>query len=206
MTLDVGGVRIGWSPDLGRALVQEEVRLAAEAASRRLATLAGGAWRALDVRLPDMRAVSWPRGPELRSWLEAEALYPQRAGELGHQVLEWIEARGTPTLELLDRALRARAARSRRRRAVRRGRRAGDADDRLHGLPGRASDVREIDGRDASATGAEPFSGLANAAWLPSISVPAGHSAAGLPIGLQLTAPFGRDDLVLRLARLLEQA
>ncbi|MDW5598431.1 amidase [Conexibacter stalactiti] len=206
-TLDVGGVRVGWSPDLGRALVQEEVRVTAEAASKRLAALAGGSWQALDVQLPDMRAVSWPRCPEMRSYLEAEQLYPQRAEELGHQVLEWIEARGTPTLALLDGALRARAQLDRVVAGM-----FAEVDvlatptTACTAFPADHPDVREIDGRDASATGAEPFSGLANAAWLPSISVPAGRSAEGLPIGLQLTAPFGRDDLVLRLARLLERA
>lgn len=63
-----------------------------------------------------------------------------------------------------------------------------------------------IDGRDASAGNVEPFGMLANACWNPSISIPAGFTKAGLPVGLQITARRHRDDIVLRLARLFEQA
>ncbi len=63
-----------------------------------------------------------------------------------------------------------------------------------------------IDGRDASETGAEPFGMLANACWNPSISIPAGLTADGLPVGLQITARRHRDDILLRLARIYEQA
>ncbi|TPE64955.1 hypothetical protein FJQ54_00485 [Sandaracinobacter neustonicus] len=61
-----------------------------------------------------------------------------------------------------------------------------------------------IDGRDASETGAEPFGMLANACWNPSISIPAGFTSAGLPVGLQITARRHRDDILLRLARIAE--
>ena len=39
----------------------------------------------------------------------------------------------------------------------------------------------------------------------PAISVPAGHTADGLPIGVQLVAPFGRDARLLGIARAFEQ-
>ena len=51
----------------------------------------------------------------------------------------------------------------------------------------------------------ETFTALFNATGQPAISVPAGLSAAGLPIGVQLVAPFGREDLLLRVARSLEE-
>jgi len=41
---------------------------------------------------------------------------------------------------------------------------------------------------------------------LPAISVPCGFTRAGLPIGLQIAGPPGRDDIVLRLAYAYEQA
>jgi aspartyl-tRNA(Asn)/glutamyl-tRNA(Gln) amidotransferase subunit A len=41
---------------------------------------------------------------------------------------------------------------------------------------------------------------------LPSISIPCGFSRAGLPIGLQITGPAGRDDTVLALAAAYQQA
>ena len=41
---------------------------------------------------------------------------------------------------------------------------------------------------------------------IPSISVPCGFTRSGLPIGLQIAAAGGRDDLVLRAAYAYEQA
>ena len=41
---------------------------------------------------------------------------------------------------------------------------------------------------------------------LPAISVPCGFTKAGLPIGLQIAGPPGRDDLVLQVAYAYEQA
>ncbi len=48
--------------------------------------------------------------------------------------------------------------------------------------------------------------GLANLAGVPAISVPVGRSSEGLPIGLQLIAPWGRDELLLDAAEALERA
>lgn len=47
---------------------------------------------------------------------------------------------------------------------------------------------------------------LVNMCWLPAISVPAGRSSSGFPICLQIICSRGRDDVALRLARILEQA
>lgn len=63
-----------------------------------------------------------------------------------------------------------------------------------------------IDGRDASETGAEPFGHIANICWNPAISIPAGLTSDGLPVGLQIVARRHRDDILLRLARLYEEA
>ena len=51
-----------------------------------------------------------------------------------------------------------------------------------------------------------PFNGLFNVTGQPAISLPLAHSASGLPIGIQLAANFGREDLLLRVAGALEQA
>jgi Asp-tRNA(Asn)/Glu-tRNA(Gln) amidotransferase A subunit family amidase len=47
---------------------------------------------------------------------------------------------------------------------------------------------------------------LANLTGIPAITVPAGTSSAGLPIGLQLQAAWGRDELLLDAAEALERA
>jgi len=54
--------------------------------------------------------------------------------------------------------------------------------------------------------GFAPFTPLFNATGQPAISLPLAQSRSGLPIGIQLVAPFGREDLLFRLAGQLEQA
>jgi amidase len=50
----------------------------------------------------------------------------------------------------------------------------------------------------------ETFSALFNGTGSPAMSLPLGRSKAGLPIGVQLIAAFGRDDLLLKLGAVLE--
>jgi amidase len=40
----------------------------------------------------------------------------------------------------------------------------------------------------------------------PALSLPAGETRDGLPVGVQIVAPFGRDDVLLGVARALETA
>jgi amidase len=51
-----------------------------------------------------------------------------------------------------------------------------------------------------------PFTLVFNISGQPAISLPLGHSASGLPIGVQVVAPTGREDLLLRIAAVLEEA
>ncbi|MEW9552813.1 amidase [Nonomuraea sp. NPDC050783] len=51
-----------------------------------------------------------------------------------------------------------------------------------------------------------PFTQVFNVSGTPAISLPLGHSEDGLPIGVQLAAPYGREDLLFRVAAHLEQA
>lgn len=68
----------------------------------------------------------------------------------------------------------------------------GGPDNPLHGLF-RAAEV-------------VPFTTPFNATGQPAISVPIGTTAWGLPVGVQLVAPAGRDDLCIRVAAQLERA
>jgi aspartyl-tRNA(Asn)/glutamyl-tRNA(Gln) amidotransferase subunit A len=61
-----------------------------------------------------------------------------------------------------------------------------------------------IAGRDASETHGDAYPMVASIGWNPSISVPAGITASGLPVGLLVTVRRHRDDVALRLARILE--
>jgi amidase len=51
-----------------------------------------------------------------------------------------------------------------------------------------------------------PFTAPFNATGQPACSIPLYHNAAGLPIGIQLVAAYGREDLLLRIAAQLEAA
>ena len=50
------------------------------------------------------------------------------------------------------------------------------------------------------------FTAILNATGQPGISLPLHWSEDGLPIGVQLVAPFGREDVLIRVAAQLEQA
>ena len=53
---------------------------------------------------------------------------------------------------------------------------------------------------------AVPFTPAWNVTGHPAVSVPAGWTSDGLPLAVQLVAAHGRDDLLLALARSLQQA
>jgi len=51
-----------------------------------------------------------------------------------------------------------------------------------------------------------PFTKIFNISGQPAISLPLAQSHSGLPIGVQIVAPYGREDLLFQIAAQLEQA
>ena len=54
--------------------------------------------------------------------------------------------------------------------------------------------------------GATTFSAVFNALGLPAVAVPVGRSAGGMPLGVQLVGPPGKDAMLLAAATILEEA
>jgi Asp-tRNA(Asn)/Glu-tRNA(Gln) amidotransferase A subunit family amidase len=50
------------------------------------------------------------------------------------------------------------------------------------------------------------FAALANVAGLPSVTIPVGRGADGMPIGVTLIGPVGGDAMVIAQARMLNDA
>lgn len=75
-------------------------------------------------------------------------------------------------------------------------------------LPWRAEDTHpeRIAGLPVGPRGSATFTGFVNAAGCPGISIPCRPSGAGLPIGFQLVAPWGRDETLVAVAGAYEAA
>jgi aspartyl-tRNA(Asn)/glutamyl-tRNA(Gln) amidotransferase subunit A len=205
--LAVDGLRAAWSPDLGFAVVDPEVEEVALGAAESLVDAA--ALELVDRPFHPANALRmWLGSGALDVWLDIEPdMWPARAGELGGL------ARGS--LQRTEDWTPARLARVQRRRWTFEEEVAAlfrDIDVLLTPTTAVTAFAAEgpmpfeIAGRDASRSGPTPMTMLANLCWNPAISVPAGVSGDGLPIGLQIVGRRHRDDVVLRLARLFEQA
>jgi aspartyl-tRNA(Asn)/glutamyl-tRNA(Gln) amidotransferase subunit A len=205
--LDVSGLRARWSVDLGFAVVDPEVAELAGAAAAALGEAAGLSVDDGPVHLTDP-VQTWLSAGALDLWLSIEeGSWPAVADDLtlySRQVLEQTEAY---PVSRFARAFRRRAQLEADLAAV------WEETDVLltptTAVPAFAAEgppTSEIAGRQVHPAMSTPFTMLGNLCWNPSISVPAGLTSTGLPVGLLITAPRHRDDLVLRLARLFEQA
>ena len=204
--LDVGGLRALWSPDMGYAVVVPEVEEIAGAAADSLLDAAG------------LRRVDRPFSPSspMRTWLSAgaadmwldleEGMWPGCADDLTGLVRASLRRTAEWTLPRYARALRHRQQLEEEVADL-----FADIDVLLTPTTAMAAYSAEgplpmeIDGKDASHSGPVPFTMLANLCWNPAISVPAGVTHDGLPVGLQITARRHADDVALRLARIVEQ-
>ena len=206
-TLDVGGLHALWSSDLGYAVVDPEVEAIARAAAERLiksARLVRSTvpftplcpYRDWAVVMMSNLEADWTRQGILPGGFEQLSVPVQRLLELmrthKHEIdldtswkqLHLLEQQVAGLFGQVDLLMTPATACA-----------PYGADAPVPAL---------IDGRDTRNGGAQPFGMLANICWNPAISIPAGVTAGGLPVGLQIVARRHRDDILLRLARIAE--
>jgi aspartyl-tRNA(Asn)/glutamyl-tRNA(Gln) amidotransferase subunit A len=207
-SLPVDGLRARWSPDLGFARCDPEVRALCEKAARALADAAGLVLDDEPVTLTDP-VRTWLGSGSLDLWLALEpGMWPGVADDLtrySRSVLEQTESYPVPKV--------AEAVRRREQLTLDAARLFDEVDvvitptTAVPAFPAEGPPPVEIDGEPARPLGASatPFTMLANLCWNPAISVPAGLTAGGLPVGLQIMARRHHDEVPLRLGRIWEQ-
>jgi aspartyl-tRNA(Asn)/glutamyl-tRNA(Gln) amidotransferase subunit A len=204
-TLDVGGVRVAWSSDLGFAVVDPEVDELCLAAA---AALAGALDADLEERTPQLSdpVKVWLSSDEGNSWLDLEpGMWPGVAGDVTKYVRDCLEASEGITLPRYAEIVVARQQLQHEMAAM-----YADVDVWLTpttAVP--AFDAERppsvIVGRELPVAMTTPFTMLSNLTWGPACSVPAGLTSDGLPVGLQIMGRRHADEVVLRLARVFEQ-
>jgi len=204
----LAGLRIGVSPDFGYAAVDPQVRRAFLDAVDVLADL-GAKMVAIDLQL----------APELLDEVlkpigfteQAAAVADRDALSLSRSEPEYLSViakgrayRGTEYVQATHRRLKLRGQFLDLFRKV-------DAlvtpSVAVTAFAAGAIGVAEIDGRGIDPhLGWSPFSWPINLCGLPAASVPCGFDSGGLPIGLQVVAPWLEENLIFRLATAFEQA
>ena len=199
------GLRVGWSPDLGFAVVQSDIGEVAYDAARVVEEL-GLRFDELKTGLPEL-GFDWGLMNAFEMLGRLAPLLPEHEHEFGRAFLKGTLAGRRMTPELFG---------DLRRRRELLNRWCADAFERFDLLltptmpfdppPAAGPFPAETEGRKQPAASAGSFTIPFNLSWHPAASVRAGFSRAGLPVGLQIVGPRHRDDLVLQAARAFEQA
>jgi aspartyl-tRNA(Asn)/glutamyl-tRNA(Gln) amidotransferase subunit A len=193
------GLRIGFSPDLGYAVVQHDVAdVVAEAAvvferlGHTVELLKGG---------PPEMGRDWGMVNVFDTLARLHHLLPEHEHEFGRTFLAGVKQGRHMTPERWEAAQRRREELSRW---------CAEIFSRFDLLltptapydppPARGPFPTEIDGKRLADTSVASFTIPFNLSWHPAGTVRAGFSKAGLPVGLQIVAPRHRDDLVLQAA------
>ena len=199
------GLRIAFSPDLGYARVQADVATgvadavtAFEGMGHRVDQWRGG--------LRDLGDV-WPRLIAMDIYAQLEGLDASAWSEIGRTLAGVVGEARTMTVADITVMQRARAALNDQLAAL------FERYDLLitptmptEAFAAGGPPPAEIDGQPIPLLGAVAFTYPFNLSGHPAISLPAGLTPAGLPVGLQIIAPRQRDDLVLQAARAFERA
>ncbi|MDP9236107.1 MAG: amidase [Chloroflexota bacterium] len=205
VNLGVRGLRVAWSPDLGYAPVDREVRSACEAAAKRFADLGC----TVEEASPGFANPS----ADLTFFTVAATSDAVWLGELSDAERELLDEPAKQFLEFGKRTTGVDLVKAERRRIA-----IWESMQRFHekydllltpvisvtafpiGKP-----PMQVDGTDVAPFGWMPFTQPFNLTGQPAASVPCGFDARGMPIGLQIVGRAYEDALVLRAARAYEQ-
>ena len=201
------GLRAAWSSDLGFAIVDPEVAAIAEQAAKALIEAGRLTPTDRDVRFADYIPV-YAKVEGVDKFVGVpEELWRERLDDLDPLVAPGWSSAAQVTLPKIAAVYDA------RHRIEQQVAELFDGIDVLltpmAAIPAFAAEgpmPTEVCGQPTHAGMAVPFAMLANIANLPAICVPAGITKGGLPVGLQIVADRFREDVCLRLARILEQA
>lgn len=205
--LDLSGLRVAWSADLGFAIVDPEVASIAEAAARAFVDATGAELVETDVGFEDytltyafMEGVDKYVGIDPDLWTNhLDELDPLSAGGwkyLSRQTLPWQADVEADRRQLVQRVAAL----------------YDDVDVLLTpmaSVPAFAAEgpmPTEICGQETHAGMSVVLGFLASLVNLPALSIPAGLTTAGLPVGLQVIGPRHREDLVLAVGARFEAA
>ena len=204
--VSLDGLRVALSPDLGGLLeVDPEVRRVVDAVGAALAD----AGARVDPREPDL-AVADDTFRTLRAWLFQAAfgeLLAANPDAFKSSLADNIRAGEDLTGADVARAYRQRTALSERMRLF-----FGSYDvlvlptSQVPPFPADQEYPQDVDGHPmVTYLDWMRSAYLITATGCPAISVPAGHTGDGLPIGIQIVAPFGADARLLGVARAVER-
>jgi aspartyl-tRNA(Asn)/glutamyl-tRNA(Gln) amidotransferase subunit A len=197
-------LRIGFSRDLGYAVVQSDVASTVEDAARIFEKLG----HHLDIVTggPPQAGRHWSRVGSFEIASRLHELLPDHAKDFGRSFLTGVETGWKMTPERWAEAARLRAAVNRW---------CNEAFERFDILvtptvpydppPARGPFPEETEGRKQIPFSVASFTLPFNLSWNPAATVRVGLSRAGLPIGMQIVGPRHREDLVLRAALAFER-
>jgi amidase len=203
---EVRGARIAWAPDLGGLPVDRQVRRVVDAQRRVFEDLgcrvheAAPEFHGVDDFFLTIRAA--------RSWMTLGPLLETHGGEMKPEAVAEIEAGARVTDAQLASALERYAAFVEQMRRF---------HETFHYI---VSVVNQVPPFDAAADWPHEIAGtkmdhyiawMKSTYWIsatagPAISMPAGFTSDGLPVGIQIVGARGNDAGVLRLAHAFEQA
>jgi aspartyl-tRNA(Asn)/glutamyl-tRNA(Gln) amidotransferase subunit A len=205
-TIDVlpEGLRIGYSPDLGYAVVQSDIAEVVYEAARVFEDL-GREFRDLVTEAPQL-ARDWGMAGSFELLSELHPLLPELEADFGRGFIQGVKAGANMTPEIWGAMRRRRAELNNWCAEI-----FEEVDLLLTPTvpfdppPARGPFPSETEGREQPVASVASFTIPFNLSWHPAATVRAGMSKAGLPVGLQIVGPRHRDDLVLQAARAFEK-